>query len=95
MKKMTKQQAVVEEEERTRMQAVLATLTMQRCANKLAKRWKGERERERKREGENAQKSEENVISLYNIEIYIFLQPFFYSCAIERRCETTTFKSKI
>jgi hypothetical protein len=69
MKKMTKQQVAVAEEKCTRIKAVLATLTMQRCANKLAKRGKDERERERG-EGEIHKRVKKNVISLYNINIY-------------------------
>lgn len=74
MKKMTKQQVAVAEEKCTRIKAVLATLTMQRCANKLAKRGKDERERERG--GRNTQKSEEKCN--FSIQYkYIFLLPFF------------------
>lgn len=50
-KKLTKQQGVAKEEERT--QAVLATQKVQRCANKLTKRGKVDRGRGE----ENTQKS--------------------------------------
>ena len=86
MKKMTKQQVVVAEEKRTHIQAVLDTLTMQRCANKLAKR-------EKEWEGGIHKRVRKNVISLYNISIYF--SSFFYSYTIERIHETTTFESRI
>ncbi len=94
MKKTTKQKGVVKEKKRTRIQAVLATQTVQRCANKLAKGGKEDRERERGRGRERECTKEENVISLFNIGIYIYFSSFYYSYAIERRRETTTFESK-
>jgi hypothetical protein len=72
---MAKQQGVVEEEERIRTQAVLATQTVQRCANKLAQRGKEEREREKIHK-----RVRKNVISLFNmgIYIYIYFSSFFF-----------------
>jgi hypothetical protein len=74
---MAKQQGVVEEEERIRTQAVLATQTVQRCANKLAQRGKEERGREREKIHKRVRK---NVISLFNmgIYIYIYFSSFFF-----------------